>query len=686
MAWFLSKRIGLSATCAFAFSFFVFAQGNPLDRAGGSGDGVIANTPQARNPTTWYEGDGLKLSIERIDTNAGTIAGRLLMNGNAFTYLGNIQDEMRFAGQFDAGGGTMFDFAVELDASGDMIFKTGTSTYRLKTASSSDDRPTQQETPSAATIEGQWAGTGADTTDDGTRITFPVSIRIAKSPDGSFAATFQSTVQYPVGNGQTMPVTVTGQFTGRPSSSAILQLQSPDVTATANGEAASLGPQSLRLQLQPDQITLIGSIGSDADGWTPLTLQREGGGVDGAPQSPSTPASSQSGSAKGTVQFEKVTLRDPSLDNMESHTFLKPKGWQVQGGPVWDAMRYKDFVHMNLRVSAGDGREFSIYPGAYYQDGNGYELAIRGGTMSPEQMPRPGDAAGGFTYMPLPNSIADYVTNILMPMNRPQAQNVRVVKVTELPELKQQIEKKYAPVVQFQQQSDAQIQQGGGRTQTQWNFIAEKVHIAYQENGQAFEEEVWVTGTVMQRNVDLMSDGFVMYTVDWQISDPRGVRAPAGQLDQARPMLETVSLSLQNNPRYSAMIMEIQNKQHAAEMESLRKQSATTMEAIKQRGEIARRDRETAWANHQAAVQEQESNQEYMNRRILNYLTDVEDFKDTDGSSVNLPGTYFHTYSDGKGNYIQSSESNFDPNRDLENDLNTTWTQIEVDTRKQGVN
>ena len=59
------------------------------------------------------------------------------------------------------------------------------------------------------------------------------------------------------------------------------------------------------------------------------------------------------------IILERVTLRDPAVDNIESHEMLVPRGWNVQGEPFWTPETFRSFVHLTLRMTAPDGREVS---------------------------------------------------------------------------------------------------------------------------------------------------------------------------------------------------------------------------------------------------------------------------------------------------------------------------------------
>ncbi len=530
------------------------------------------------------------------------------------------------------------------------------------------------ETEPSGAFTGTWKGTGQDEADDGTPLTFPVTIDIVSSPQGALTAELRSTVDYPVGPGQTIPVAVTGRFTGRTAGGAKVELSAREVLATTQGQSESLGAQTLRLELSSDG-RMTGTVGNPVEGWTPLQLRREK--VRAAPdrERPGDDRSDRDrldGGQKARRQsamasparmvFEKVTLHDPGVNGMASHTLLKPKGWEVQGGPQWNPRAFRDFVHINLRVRSGDGRELALYPGGFYEDSDVYEIGARMGATGGR--PKPGTVTtDGIVHMPLPESASDYVTQIVLPANRPQARSVRVINRSPLPEVEQQMRTLMEPVLQNAQRNDAQLRQMGANVETTMSIVAERIRIAYEEAGRSFEEEVWVLGSV-QRSAQQMPNMPMVNTVHWIMTDPRGVRAPAGQLDQARPILEAISLSLQPNPRYTAVLMHLRHKINQQQLDALAKI-----------GEIDRRGQQEAWEIYQSGVKEQQASNDRLHESFNDYIRDVDDFQDVDGSSVKLPSLYSYVYSNGQGEYVLTNEPTFDPN----DGASERWERIDPD-------
>lgn len=629
------------------------AQGNPLDRK------QPPPTPdQALDLPVYFEGDGLIVSIERVDTSNGRVEGRVMLGENAFPHSGTVTPDGTITGAFVANG-EEYDFTAVENDDDSVTFTTGDTSYTMQQVArpsralpAEKTRRTPERTASDV-LTGEWRGTGTDQAEDGTPMTFTITLVITRTAQGSVAAELQSNVAYPVGNGQTVPIDLRGRFTG-PAAEGALELRSPEVTASANGQTDSLGAQTLRLQPKGGGV-ISGRLGNDVEGWSHFEVRKQqtpapAGGPDDANQPRTTPNATPATAPQGTVVLEQVRLEDPGLNNMVSHTLLKPQGWQVQGGQQWTPQAFRDFVHLNLRVAAADGRGIAVYPGGFYEDSNIYEITAQMGGRN--MRPQPGQVLNsGIRHMPLPGSAGEYVTNVLFPINRPQATNLRVVNTTQLPPVQQQIEAMFAPVIENARRGDQQMRQMGGYSETTGSVLAERVRVAYQEQGQAFEEDVWVLGFIQLSAEKTQPDMPIVHTAHWTMFDSRGIRAPAGQLDRARPLLEAISLSIQENPRYAAVIMDLQQRINRQQIDTLRR-----------RGEITRQAQEEAWATHQAGVRQREESNDRMHDHFMEYVQDIDRYQDVDGQTVKLPGLYSHVYSSGDGKYLLSNEPTLDPN------------------------
>ncbi len=513
-------------------------------------------------------------------------------------------------------------------------------------------------------FSGSWSGTATEQMDDGSMGRSPIRLTVARTGDG-YSADIVLEMTMPMANGQMANIRATGQFRGAAQSGQLLMRASDTtMTITQTGESASLGPQQLTAQV--NGATMTGRIGSDYDGWTTFNATRQGGtnqiqradpvreggqwGGSGGASRLERPrgnggGSVPSGGSAPSVTLEPVTLRDQGMGNVTSHTLLAPKGWQVQGGPVWSRPElYQDFMHLNLRVTGPDGSALSVYPGGIYQWSDIYEINANAGLMDRTQIPRPGQTLPeGLTFMPMPQTTAGYALQHVIGKHRPNATNVQVVEAKELTDIlaiaREQARGQYESI----EQDNARTRQMGMGGGTQLTQFADKVRVTYQENGQAFEEELYVVGWAMMSQIAMAGNqGPMMSKAVWSVTDVSGARTPVGVANQ-RPVVEAIGLSLRPDPRWQAMIIQLRNQI-----------AKGVMDGIVKRGEINKAAMDAAWESHQQAVRSQSESTDRINTKFVNAMREVDDYASTDGTTVQLPSHYNNVYTDGQGGYILS--------------------------------
>jgi hypothetical protein len=86
---------------------------------------------------------------------------------------------------------------------------------------------------------------------------------------------------------------------------------------------------------------------------------------------------------------------------------------------------------------------------------------------------------------------------------------------------------------------------------------------------------------------------------------------------------------------------------------------------IRRRGEQINRLSDEEYARYRKAF----SGSDAAQRDPINTIYETSDYKDADGQIANLPMHYHHVFSDGKGNYVLSNNSNDKPGE--------LWTAIQ---------
>ena len=325
------------------------------------------------------------------------------------------------------------------------------------------------------------------------------------------------------------------------------------------------------------------------------------------------------------IILERVTLRDPAVDNIESHEMLVPRGWRMKGGPFWTPQTFRSFVHLSLRMTAPDGGAVSVYPGMFYSHTQAAILPS----------PPPGSIDNGTVVMPVPSSMDEYVARLFMPQHRPQARNVRVLQSVERPAMRQALEDMARPDVETSRQGDMMM-----GTQTAFRFIAVRVRVSYEENGRVWEEDLYLDGMIRTFSSFNMGFGKTVQAT-WWIADTVGLRARAGSLDQAQALLEPIRVSIRRTPPYAALISEIN-------MRLIRQETNAIISANR----IWRQHQQEIQRIHAQKVSAAQAANDKAHRKFINYIRDVQDYKMPNGGVVALPAFYKNAYVNDRGDYI----------------------------------
>jgi hypothetical protein len=136
----------------------------------------------------------------------------------------------------------------------------------------------------------------------------------------------------------------------------------------------------------------------------------------------------------------------------------------------------------------------------------------------------------------------------------------------------------------------------------------------------------------------------------WNISPLGSISAPVNQFAAQRQSLINVANTVRPTPQWH-----IQSQAVIAEMS--RQRTANNWEIIKERGRQISQLSDADYAKYKKDM----SGGDAAQRQRINSIYETDDFKDTNGNIVNLPMHYSHVFSDGKGNYVLSNNSQDKP-------------------------
>ncbi|MEM8873296.1 MAG: hypothetical protein AAGD32_03460 [Planctomycetota bacterium] len=352
----------------------------------------------------------------------------------------------------------------------------------------------------------------------------------------------------------------------------------------------------------------------------------------------------------GFVAFNPHTLKDPGMDNMDAFTMLVPDGWRVNGGVRWKPTEI-EFAQLVLSMVGPRGEEVALLPSQMYEYTE-IDMGQLPGMppQQPPQLPRLGSRSReGKIFLPVPNSTSEYLLDTYFPANRPAARNVRIIEMTPMTQMRQQLEQQFRPMMNNARQTGQQLQQmaqmSGGQYFTDNGLFADLFKVQYVENGQSFIELIPVAGfwqadenRMMNTGIDqfgnlVQTPGMRTLQQNWWVAAGQGYRAPADTFAQAKPMMVNAALSVKPTPHYQAKMIALAQKiaaiRHKGHMDRMKHQQAMHELRMKTNREI--------FEMHQDSVRRADEARSRQNEQFIAYIRDEEISVGPDGKRYTHP-------------------------------------------------
>ncbi len=315
-----------------------------------------------------------------------------------------------------------------------------------------------------------------------------------------------------------------------------------------------------------------------------------------------------------TVVFQRVA--EPKEN---AFTMLVPKGWLVEGGI------------------------FRVDPSRAGGPGNSVEakcdIAVksdRSGTVMLRRLPKinyadgpivppthgPGANYNGMTVVRMPN--VEGFLSYTFKQVRPGARDVKVVRKEPLPKLASAVTRAAAPL-------NSQLAQAGVKPMT---FHAGFIVVEYAEGGARYKELLYTVLVDARASMAAWSNDFTTL-----------MRAPAGEADSWKPILDIISNSVQFNPQWVA-----------GEMKGQGQRADTARRVLEDMNRI---DREIV--AHRDRTRKEIQTDQYLT------LTGKNDYKNPFTGKVERDTSDWKMrWVNSSGEYIYSNDTLYDPTRDPE--------------------
>ena len=324
--------------------------------------------------------------------------------------------------------------------------------------------------------------------------------------------------------------------------------------------------------------------------------------------------------ASDNLRLKSYDIVDPQM-GIPAFQVLAPQGWQVSGGMTWNP-NLANLVTANVAITPRDQQAgFYVHPAPQYISG-----------QIQYQWPA-GQLYLGMIVAPMPNSPTEFIQQLVLPQQRPGAQNVRLVSQQDMPSWANRIAAA----------SGGQVQGYGSRAR-----------FAYRENGRNWEEDFYC--------VVLVAPGV---NPVWLAERNLSVRAQAGKLDAMQPLASAFVNSFRMNPRWFARFNKTQRQWIAAQQQGIANAGALS-DAISRSNDQFDRNLTQQWQQRQQA-------EERACREFSEYIRDSETYYDPNSeTNVELPGGYEHAWRNNLGEYLLSNDAGFNPNAHD----NLTWEEM----------
>ncbi len=332
-----------------------------------------------------------------------------------------------------------------------------------------------------------------------------------------------------------------------------------------------------------------------------------------------------------TEKFVVHTIIDQQQGGMPFVALKAPEHWEVAGEVHWKYEDVSSPVTAFVKVwnpARPEGVTFFPRVACYWLQGA-------------SAFNRPGQKAlGQLNVYPMPP--AEALRSAIVQFYHPNQPGLKLVGMREMPKL--------AATLKMDPK----------------NFTGIGIKVAYQENGQAMEEEFYALGYLNQIPYD-GPQGHSVQT-NWGLERVHSFKAPAGLLDQERETFARIVYSIEPNPQWQARAAAIQQQLN----DQFNRNLAQGYANIEAAGRLSRQ----ISANNDAMIASMDSQRaaarnssggsaggRTANDRFDDYIRGVDTMNDPATGTSQHSNTEQYHWTDGYGNYAHSNDASFDPNQ-----------------------
>lgn len=359
-----------------------------------------------------------------------------------------------------------------------------------------------------------------------------------------------------------------------------------------------------------------------------------------------------------TLILTQHTFNDPGSANIPSHTVLVPKGWKADGGAFWPHPQlFRIHPTQRVTVTGPDGRFVMVSPTFAATDIFPSPEMQRSGFRRPPE----GNVENGLPIRYMPADAKQWeawVKKHGVETPFPKATNIQLDPVKPVPELTKLALKQIEPIRNQQALENKRNAELGIAMRSFSDTAVYSTRCTYEDGGRKWEQ-VWVWGVGV-----IGQDSQVGRQVWWSMEPVTTFRAPAGELQDAMPLLMTIANSVRMTPEWAGM-----KAQHLAKMEQIDREAFIKRSvAHAQFSQDMRNIIDQTWKDKQEA-------QDAAHARFIHAIRETGNYVVPNSKSppIQLPSHFNHVWTNEQGGIILSNDANFKPGTGT----TETWKQME---------
>jgi hypothetical protein len=337
-----------------------------------------------------------------------------------------------------------------------------------------------------------------------------------------------------------------------------------------------------------------------------------------------------------TMRFQRQAVMDDDPDIQmiggKAASYLVPNGWDFSGKVVWRVNPTAP-ASLSVRVSNPTNLDaVEIFPPGQFIYGSG----LGAGTFFPVGAPYYGNEV-----QPVPADVLTMITLVVLPRLRKDV-SYEVVEQEETP--------LYAQAVRAEYPADS--------ASTTTTVTAGRVRIEYDVEGQTVQEDFYCALSVMHMNLVNMTY--------WGADRPLAMRAAKGQLDADSPIMLAIAQSETIDKNWYNKYMQLLQIMLNVQLQNIQSVGQLSQYISQTSNEISDMIMDAYWTRSAA--------EDAIHESFLNYVNDVDVYYDPyDQRSFEFPSGYEDAWVNSLGDYVLSSNVNYNPNVSL----GGSWHKVE---------